>query len=266
MGIHILLAGEEIGPFSETQVRQYMGEGLVSPSDLAMHEGMRDWQSVEALLANLPPAQPAPQAVSPNAIFIDPIPSPSETPEPRSATSADAPITPGPAPSPAGARGTPSPEMTKTRRKVGKIVLQPLAPTDKLPTPPKTGKLPLLVEPLQPTSALPPASGLVAKERTATKPMAKPGSLFLKDIPAKIAEPSKPKATPPPLPIKAKPAPIAVEPPPPPALKPKRKPIAIEPPPVKPEPTPMAVEPRVAASGQNQTDIGRRRTVPRTTG
>ena len=68
MEIHIRLAGEEIGPFSETQIRQYMGEGLVSPSDMAMSDEMTDWQSVETLLASLPPS------VYSTPVFSDPEP------------------------------------------------------------------------------------------------------------------------------------------------------------------------------------------------
>ena len=64
MEIHILLAGEQLGPFSETQVRQYLGEGLVTPSDLAMYEGMDEWQPVDLLLAHLPPSAPAPETIS----------------------------------------------------------------------------------------------------------------------------------------------------------------------------------------------------------
>ena len=64
MEIHILLAGQQLGPFSETQVRQYLEEGLVSSSDLAIYEGMEDWQSLDLVLANLPPS--APEMISPD--------------------------------------------------------------------------------------------------------------------------------------------------------------------------------------------------------
>jgi tetratricopeptide (TPR) repeat protein len=50
MQILIKLAGQQIGPFSELQVRRYLEEGLVSPTDLAFCKGMRDWQPVEDVL------------------------------------------------------------------------------------------------------------------------------------------------------------------------------------------------------------------------
>ena len=54
MEIHIMLAGVEVGPLSESQVRQYLAEGLISPSDPAKHVGMKDWEAVDILLAKLP--------------------------------------------------------------------------------------------------------------------------------------------------------------------------------------------------------------------
>ena len=38
MEIHLLLEGEQVGPLSEAQVRQYLQDGLVSTSDLASYE------------------------------------------------------------------------------------------------------------------------------------------------------------------------------------------------------------------------------------
>jgi tetratricopeptide (TPR) repeat protein len=50
MEIRILVAGEQIGPYSETEVRHYLGQGLVSPSDLAVREGMQEWQPLDHIL------------------------------------------------------------------------------------------------------------------------------------------------------------------------------------------------------------------------
>ena len=54
MEIRILVAGEQIGPYSATEVRRYLGQGLVSPSDLAVYEGMQEWQPLDHILAQLP--------------------------------------------------------------------------------------------------------------------------------------------------------------------------------------------------------------------
>ena len=53
MEILILLAGEQIGPFSEQRVREYLEQGLVTPTDLAIADGMTEWQAVDYLLAHL---------------------------------------------------------------------------------------------------------------------------------------------------------------------------------------------------------------------
>src|SRR5271154_6764166 len=74
MEIHILLEGEQLGPFSEIQVRQYLGEGLVSPSDLATYEGMQEWQSLDQILTNLANL-PAPEAPESETILPDVPPS-----------------------------------------------------------------------------------------------------------------------------------------------------------------------------------------------
>src|ERR1700680_4905015 len=54
MEILIYQAGEQLGPFSETQVREYLDAGLFSPSDLAIYRGMESWQSLDHVLTHLP--------------------------------------------------------------------------------------------------------------------------------------------------------------------------------------------------------------------
>ncbi|HEV3272059.1 MAG TPA: tetratricopeptide repeat protein [Candidatus Methylacidiphilales bacterium] len=221
MGIHILMAGEQLGPFSETQVRQYLGEGLVSPSDLATCEGMEEWQALDLLLANLPPSATPLKTVSMNA--------PSEPPaEEEQAPQPELPFTmhndtseetiePASVAPPA----EPAPPLTasqKTKRKLAKIVIQPILPL-KATAPARkknrTGKTALTLGPLRPTTALPPVVGFAPKEKKPTKTLPWPGQLSLRDLSEKPAAP--PTATPPALPVTA-PAPSnGAQPPPLPA-------------------------------------------------
>ncbi len=60
MEILILLAGIEVGPFSEEQVRQQLADGVVSPSDWAKIAGSKKWETIERVLATPPKAIPAP--------------------------------------------------------------------------------------------------------------------------------------------------------------------------------------------------------------
>ncbi len=196
MGFHIRLAGQEIGPFSESQVRQYLGEGLVSPSDLAMQDGMKDWQSVEAVLANLPPP------VDSTPVFSDPAPSAATSPEPPSSMQNDSAKTLEAATTSTAETDTSDSTSETAKRKANKIVLQPIVPLEGLATPvkrPKTGKTALTLEPLRPTTALPPVVGFVPKERNATKALPKLGQLALNTVPGKIE--SSPASTPPAPPV-----------------------------------------------------------------
>jgi tetratricopeptide (TPR) repeat protein len=152
MEIRILLAGEQLGPFSETQVRQYLGEGLVLPSDLAAHEGMEEWQSIDLVLANLPPSAPAPETIAP----------PPELPAPED----QAP--------------DPGPSLTisqKTKRRPGKIVIQPILPLEATAPARKktvTGKTALTLEPPRPTTWLPLITKPPPKEREPAKALLPP--------------------------------------------------------------------------------------------
>ena len=81
MEILIRLAGVQLGPYSEKQVRQHITEGLLSPTDSARHDGMQDWAPLSEVLERLPPpSDPAPEPAADET---------SETPEaPKRAPSA----------------------------------------------------------------------------------------------------------------------------------------------------------------------------------
>jgi tetratricopeptide (TPR) repeat protein len=71
MEIHLQLAGVQLGPYNEKQVREYIAEGLLSMEDKARIEGTLEWIPVSDLVTKLPPPQepaPAPEA---NPVFLD---------------------------------------------------------------------------------------------------------------------------------------------------------------------------------------------------
>jgi|GEM_PF-1069031 len=77
MEIHIQLAGVELGPYSEKQVRDYLAEGLLSSSDPARFEGNATWEAVSDVLGKLnkhsvpepaPPAKIPPATVTPTEL------------------------------------------------------------------------------------------------------------------------------------------------------------------------------------------------------
>ena len=134
MEIRILSAGKEIGPYSEAQVRQYLSEGLVSASDLAICEGFAEGQPLEKLLARLPALATA----SENARAEEAI---------RSVTiRATAPL----------------------RTKRGPIVIQPIfsATGGDAPKRGRTGKTSLTIEAPRPTTQLPPVAKFMARDET----------------------------------------------------------------------------------------------------
>jgi len=143
MEILIQLAGEQIGPFSEVQVRQFLQEGLVTPSDLALHEGMEEWQTIDVLLSNLPASAPPISASMPL-----------ETSEKNNRN-----------------RAISLTDTQRTRRKLNKIVIQPILPLEAAPAAsstkkkPKTGKTALTIETPRPTTLLPPVTGFAPKEK-----------------------------------------------------------------------------------------------------
>jgi tetratricopeptide (TPR) repeat protein len=80
MEIHVQMAGIELGPYSPKQVRAYLAEGLLLPSDRAREEGTTQWVAVAELLNRLPPATAEPAAAKADAVFApeEPPPLPSK--------------------------------------------------------------------------------------------------------------------------------------------------------------------------------------------
>jgi tetratricopeptide (TPR) repeat protein len=225
MEIHIFLAGEQLGPYSETQVRQYLGEGLLSPSDLATREGMEDWQPVDLVLAKLPPSAPTPETIFPDAPLPEPPPPAEQTsqPAPSSAMRNDATETlESPSAPPPADSGPPLTTTQRTKRKLGKIVIQPILPLET--TPPvrqkktRTGKTALTLEPLRPTTSLPHIKGFMPREKEFGKTSILPGQLSLRGFSEKNV--SRPTATPPTAPVTPPVSSTGSLPPPLPAPKP----------------------------------------------
>ncbi len=190
MEIHILLAGEQIGPFSEAQIRQYLDEGLVSPLDLAMHDGMPTWESISHLLDRLPPSgsnTSTAKALKPETL------STMQNHAPETFEVGSPPDSSGLPPSPISSQ--------KTKRKLGKIVIQPILPLEaSAPLPkkkPRTGRTALTLEPLRPTTSLPPVSALPPRDKKATsgKALLRTGQLSLLNLSAN--SPPAPTVVPP---------------------------------------------------------------------
>ncbi len=139
MELYILLAGVEIGPLTERQVRAYLHDGLISETDLSRRNGLGDWESVTELLAHLSAEAPAsvtsPTPVSPAepSSALDVL-ADSEPAYPLLSSSA-APDTIFPETSPLP-KSSPAPR-TRTRRKPSKLVIQPRTP---LPDPAPVAK------------------------------------------------------------------------------------------------------------------------------
>ncbi len=53
--------GEQLGPYSEAQIREQLSAGAIGPDDLAWHEGLADWKPVRELFGvEAPPPVPPP--------------------------------------------------------------------------------------------------------------------------------------------------------------------------------------------------------------
>lgn len=70
--IRVLLVKVELGPFSEKQVREYLSNGFLLPSDRAKYDGEESWISVDEVLAKLPPVEEIPPPVS-ELTTLDPV-------------------------------------------------------------------------------------------------------------------------------------------------------------------------------------------------
>ena len=120
MEIHLLISGEQFGPFSMAQVQQFLAEGRVSTADLAFHEGMENWQPLDLVLAHLSPPDPAPDSndqVSDAAFsfIMD-----NKTFDSNDLTSLSSPPE----------ALLPLTASQKTKRKLSKIVVQPILPLE----------------------------------------------------------------------------------------------------------------------------------------
>lgn len=81
MNITIHRNGENYGPYSLDQAKEYLGNGTLSESDLALYEGCSEWRSLSSVLQTLsikplapvvppPPAPPPLQAPTPNVAQV----------------------------------------------------------------------------------------------------------------------------------------------------------------------------------------------------
>src|ERR1700677_2810282 len=117
--IHILLAGEQIGPFSERKIRQYLSEGLITRFDMATANGLAGWEALDIVLASLP--QPASATPAHPELPLEPSISSMPVTAPNSA-----PPSPASSPSPDNALQRLMLLSQKTKRKLNKIVIQPI--------------------------------------------------------------------------------------------------------------------------------------------
>jgi hypothetical protein len=62
MNYRIKRGDQEFGPYSLAELKQYISEGRIIPTDLAMSEGMEDWAPVSAVTGNVDVAVPLPGA------------------------------------------------------------------------------------------------------------------------------------------------------------------------------------------------------------
>ena len=61
MDYHIKRGEQQFGPYTLSELQEYVQSGRVLPGDLAQSEGMADWVPVSQILGNIP----LPQAVAP---------------------------------------------------------------------------------------------------------------------------------------------------------------------------------------------------------
>ena len=74
MNIYIHKDGQQLGPFTEQQVKDSIYQGRFNGNDLAWKEGAADWQPINSLIGGTPPPVSAPPATPPqqpvNTTFI----------------------------------------------------------------------------------------------------------------------------------------------------------------------------------------------------
>jgi hypothetical protein len=74
MKYHISRGGQQFGPYSLEDLKKYLAQGNVLPTDLAWAEGMAGWVPVSQVAG--PPQPAAPAAPAPPAAFQAPTPAP----------------------------------------------------------------------------------------------------------------------------------------------------------------------------------------------
>jgi hypothetical protein len=60
MQIHIVRDGQPFGPYTEEEVRDYLAEGALLPTDLAWHEGLKDWIAIDQVQLQCAPHRTPP--------------------------------------------------------------------------------------------------------------------------------------------------------------------------------------------------------------
>ncbi len=60
MQIFLYLNGEQVGPFTEPDIRSKVASGEVSQADLGWHEGLAEWRPLNAILSIIPPVRKLP--------------------------------------------------------------------------------------------------------------------------------------------------------------------------------------------------------------
>lgn len=248
MEIHILLAGVEMGPFSENQVRDYLREGLLSHTDKAKIGEDGAWEPVEVVLEKIPrplsPPAPGPAPVpvpapapptanptsSPSVIKVSPPTTAIKRPDAATAN----PTPPSMAVNPTTLAKGPSPSQTLPTKPTSSSVLPTIATSavlKKLQHKKKPTRI--IMQPIQPLTP----SGPSKSSEQQTKPV------VTRAIPHSISPraPAQPATPTPPLPTPAQPA-ISVSPP---ASKPAPEPTRVQavPPVTRPRPTGVTSEP-----------------------
>lgn len=69
MNIYLHKDGQQLGPFSELELREHLSNGSVNETDLAWVEGNSDWQPLSTILQTArPPSMPVQPAIQPPTV------------------------------------------------------------------------------------------------------------------------------------------------------------------------------------------------------
>lgn len=75
MAIYIHRNGEQFGPYEEKVVIDQLGNGQLSPDDMGIRQGEKDWQKLRLMFPNATPATPSPEAIPPPPVVAKETPS-----------------------------------------------------------------------------------------------------------------------------------------------------------------------------------------------